>query len=115
VIKKKSLAFAVDIVQLCKFLTDNKKEYIMSKQLIKSGTAVGALVRESEHAESPLDFIHKLSIALKEANESVYWLELLKEVGYISIKTFEKYKTDCQELVKILVSIIKSSKAKLTK
>ncbi len=83
VIKIKSFAFALNIVKLYQYLTDSKKEYILSKQMLRSGTAIGALVRESEHAESKADFIHKLSIALKEANESEYWLDLLYKSDYI--------------------------------
>lgn len=77
VIKIKSFAFALRLVKLFQFLTQEKKEYILSKQLLRNGTAIGALVREAEHAESKLDFIHKLAIAQKEANESDYWLKLL--------------------------------------
>lgn len=76
VIKSKSFAFALRIVKLYKYLSTTHNEYVLSKQLLRSGTAIGALVRESEHAESKADFIHKLSIALKEANETDYWLEL---------------------------------------
>jgi four helix bundle protein len=75
IIKIKSFAFSLRIVRLYQFLTESKREFILSKQLLRSGTAIGALVRESEHAESKADFIHKLSIALKEANESAYWLD----------------------------------------
>ena len=79
VIKTKSFAFAIRIVRLYKFLTDSKNEYTLSKQLLRSGTSVGAMVRESEHAESKAGFRHKLAIAQKEINESIYWLELLNE------------------------------------
>ncbi|MER0439283.1 four helix bundle protein [Emticicia sp. W12TSBA100-4] len=79
VIKSKSFAFALRIVKLYKYLSTTHNEYVLSKQLLRSGTAIGALVRESEHAESKADFIHKLSIALKEANETDYWLELLSQ------------------------------------
>ncbi len=115
VIRDKSFVFAVKVVRLNKILIENKREYILSKQLMKSGTSVGALVRESEHAESRPDFIHKLSIALKEANESMYWLDLLKETDYIKNNTYESFKINCQELIKLLVSIIKTSKTKLKK
>jgi four helix bundle protein len=77
IIKLKSFSFALQIVKLYQFLSSEKKEFVLSKQLLRSGTSVGALVSESEHAESKLDFIHKLAIAQKEANESSYWLELL--------------------------------------
>lgn len=83
IIKEKSFAFAIDIVNLYKVLTD-RKEFVLSKQLLRSGTSIGANVRESEHAQSKADFIHKLSISLKEANETEYWLDLLYETKYLS-------------------------------
>ena len=85
---------------------------MLSKQLKRSGTAPGALVRESEHAESKKDFVHKLSIALKEANESEYWLQMIKEGMYISEKEFQSINKDCIEIIKILAAIIKTSKTK---
>lgn len=88
----------------------DKNEYVLSKQVLRSGTAVGALVRESEHAESKADFIHKLSIALKEANETDYWIELLYESGTIDKNSFESIKPQITELIKLLVSIVKTSK-----
>lgn len=87
IIKNKSFNFAVRIVNLNKFLQD-KKEFILSKQILRSGTSVGAMIRESEHAESNADFIHKLAIAQKEANETMYWLELLYNTKYIDKKMF---------------------------
>ncbi len=110
VIKDKSFLFAIRIVNLYKYLAENKREYVLSKQLLRSGTAVGALIRESEHAESKADFIHKLSISLKEANESEYWLLLLKETDYINAVEFENMNNDLTELLKLLTSIIKTSK-----
>ena len=86
-------------------------EYVLAKQLFRSGTAIGALVREAEHAESRADFIHKLAIALKEANETQYWLELLHKADYIDEKGFDSINQDCIELLKLLISIIKSAKA----
>lgn len=86
-------------------------EYVLAKQLLRSGTAIGALVREAEHAESRADFIHKLAIALKEANETQYWLELLHKADYIDEKGFDSINQDCIELLKLLISIIKSAKA----
>ena len=82
----------------------------MSKQLLRSGTAIGALVRESEHAESKADFVHKLSISLKEANEKEYWLDLLYETSFLDASTFTVLQQDIKELLKILVSIIKTTK-----
>lgn len=109
IVKDKSFAFSLRIIKLFKFL-QNEKEYIMSKQLLRSATSVGALVREAEQAESKADFIHKLAIALKEANETEYWLELLFKSDYINEKQFNSLITDCSELLKLLTSIIKKSK-----
>ena len=110
VVKEKSLEFAIRIVNLYKYLIDTKKEFIMSKQLLRSGTAIGALVRESEHAESKADFIHKLSVALKEANETDYWLELLYRTEYLTEKQYQSINNNIVELLKLLISIIKKSK-----
>ena len=99
IIKDKSFAFALRIVNLYKFLSD-KKEFVLSKQLLRSGTAIGALVRESEHAESKADFIHKLAIAQKEANETDYWIELLYQSGYLDDKQYKSLKIDIEELLK---------------
>ena len=113
IIRDKTLNFGKRIVRLCKYLEEDKKEYVLSKQVKRSGTAPGALVRESEFAESKKDFIHKLNIALKEANETEYWLILLKEGNYISEKEFISMQTDCVEIIKILVSIVKTTKNSL--
>lgn len=110
VVKEKSFAFAIRIVNLYKFLTSEKKEFVLSKQLLRSGTAVGALVREAEQGESKADFVHKLAIALKEANETEYWLELLHQTEYLEQKAFESIHKDNVELLKLLTSIIKTSK-----
>ncbi len=110
VIKDKSFDFAVRIVRLCQILVTDKKEFVLSKQLLRSGTSVGAMIREAEHAESKLDFKHKLSIAQKEINETIYWLELLKETNYISISDFENINTDAVEILKLLTTIIKTTK-----
>jgi len=114
-IHSKSYKFALRIIKAYKYLVTEKKEYIISKQLMRSGTAIGALIKESEHAQSNADFINKLSIALKEANESEYWLMLLKDSGYIDGKLFASIHSDIKELIRILVSIIKSCKLKLAK
>ncbi len=92
VVKTKTFLFAIRIVKLYQFLTINKKEFVLSKQLLRSGTSVGAMVREAEHAESKHDFKHKLAIAQKEINESIYWLELLKETDYLTLEQFESLK-----------------------
>lgn len=110
VIKNKSLEFALRIVKVFQNLSGTKKEYVLSKQLLRSGTAIGALVRESEHAESKADFIHKLSIALKEANESDYWIELLYRSGYLAESEFQSLFSDLDEIIRLLVSIIKTAK-----
>jgi four helix bundle protein len=111
VLKNKSFAFALRIVKLYQFLTESNKEYVLFKQLLRSGTAIGALVREAEHAESKADFIHKLSIALKEANETEYWIELLQQSGYLNDNDFETLFNEITELLRLLISIIKSSKS----
>lgn len=110
VIKTKSFLFSVKIVNLYKLLVQEKKEFVISKQLLRSGSSIGALVRESEHAESKADFIHKLSIALKEANETEYWLDLLKETDYIGEKEYISFQADLKEILELLISIIKTSK-----
>ncbi|MEI6184710.1 MAG: four helix bundle protein [Bacteroidota bacterium] len=110
IIKKLSYEFAIEIVSLYKLISKDKNEYILSKQILRSGTSIGALVREAEQAESKADFIHKLAIALKEANETSYWLDLLKDTEYITETTYLAYKNDIDILLKLLVSIIKTSK-----
>ena len=112
IIKLKSFDFALRIVKLYQFLAEQKKEFVLSKQLLRSGTAIGAMIRESEHAESKSDFIHKLSIALKEANETEYWIELLYKSGFIDEKSFQSIQKDIEELLKLLIAIIKTSKNK---
>lgn len=112
-IKTKSFAFAVRIVRLNQFLSTKKKEFVLSKQLLRSGTAIGALYREAEQAESRADFIHKLAIAQKECNESLYWIELLKETEYLTMQQFESLHSEATELLKLLTSIIKTTKAKI--
>ncbi|MBF4492097.1 four helix bundle protein [Flavobacterium sp. JLP] len=109
IIKDKSFAFAIDIVNLYKVLSE-KKEFVLSRQVLRSGTSIGANVRESEHAQSKADFIHKLSISLKEANETEYWLDLLHETKYLSDIEFQNIKPKIIELLRLLTSIIKTSK-----
>jgi four helix bundle protein len=113
VIKTRSFSFAICIVNLFQYLQTEKKEYILSKQLLRSGTSVGAMVREAEHSESKLDFIHKMAIAQKEINETIYWLELLKGTEYLSAEQFESINRDAVELIKMITSIIKTTKANL--
>jgi four helix bundle protein len=111
IVRDKSFAFALRIVKLYKYLTADKKEYVLSKQVLRSGTAIGALVREAEQAESKNDFIHKLAIALKEAAETEYWLELLFRSDYLEEKSYLSIHSDLKELLRLLTSIIKTSKA----
>ena len=111
IIKEKSFLFAIEIVGLYKVLAE-RKEFVLSKQLLRSGTSIGANVREAEHAQSKADFIHKLSISLKEANETEYWLDLLYETKYVSQTEFENIKPKIIELLKLLTSIINTSKTK---
>ncbi len=110
VIQSKSYHFAIRIVELYKLIICEKKEFVMSKQVLRSGTAIGALIREAEHAQSKADFINKVNIALKEANETVYWLELLKDTAYLDEEHFESIHKDAVELVKILIKIVKTSR-----
>lgn len=112
-IQRKSLEFAIGVVRLYKHMVERKKEYVLSKQLLRSGTAIGALVREAEHAQSKPDFLNKMNVALKEANETVYWLMLLKETGYLSESEFQSQYSDAEELLKILASIVKTTKERL--
>lgn len=106
----KSKAFAVRIIKLYQYLSDERKEYVLSKQLLRSGTSIGANCREAARAQSKADFVAKLNISLKEAEESAYWLELLNETDYITKVQYESIYADCEELIKLLVSIIKSAK-----
>ena len=113
-IRDKSFLFAIRMVKLFKYLQSDKKEYIMSKQLMRSGTSVGAMVREAEHSESKKDFIHKMAIAQKEINETIYWLELLEATAFINKEQFIDLNTDAVEIIKIITTIIKNAKANLT-
>lgn len=110
IIKTKSFDFAIDIVHLYKELVSSHKEYVMSRQLLKSGTSIGANVREAEFAVSKPDFINKMSITLKEANETDYWLDLLNRTAFIEENAYLEYKSKMEEIIKLLVSIVKSSK-----
>lgn len=107
---QKSMDFAVRIVRLYQFLCTEKKEYVLSKQLLRSGTSVGANLREAKYAQSTSDFISKNSIAMKEISETEYWLELFFRTGYLTEKEYNSMNTDCSEIAKILTSIIKTTK-----
>ncbi len=110
IVKDKSYVFALKIIQIFKVLNKEQKEFILSKQLIRSGTAIGALIMESEHAQSKADFVNKLNIALKEANETVYWLRLLIDSGYLGRESADLLIEDCKELIRLLASIVKTMK-----
>ena len=111
VLKNKSYEFAITIVKTAQPLIATHKEFILSKQLSRSGTAIGALIREAEFAQSKLDFINKLSIALKEANETQYWISLLKDTSYLSEEVSKDLMKACNELISMLVASIKTAKA----
>lgn len=115
ILKDKSLVFSLSIIGLYKELTEQKKEFIISKQLLRSGTAVGALIYEGEFAQSSKDFINKYSISAKEANESLYWLVLLKDAGYISVEKYTELSGMCKELINMLVSSIKTIRKRIEK
>ena len=108
-----SKAFAIRIIRLSQYLQNEKKEFVLSKQLLRSGTSIGANVRESVHAQSPEDFIHKLNISLKESYETEYWIELLHETEYIDDQQFLSIMSDNKEITATLVKIIKTSKSKI--
>ena len=109
----KAIAFAIRTVKLYKILAEERKEYILSKQMLRSGTAIGALIKEAEHAESKADFLHKMSIALKEANETAYWLFLLHEGEWLSNEAFMLHENECKELIRLLASTVKTTKTNL--
>jgi four helix bundle protein len=113
IVKIKSFAFAVRIVRLYQFLCNERREFVLSKQLLRSGTSVGAMVREAEHAETKADFKHKMGIAQKEINETIYWLELLKETDYLTIEQFESIHADAIEIIKLITAIIKTTKSNI--
>jgi len=114
ILKTKSFRFAVRIVNLYKYLCEDKKEFVLSKQVLRSGTSVGANIREAEHSESKADFVHKMAIAQKEINETIYWLELMQETEYISKQEFESINIDAVEIIKMITSSIKTAKSNLT-
>lgn len=109
----KSKDLALRIIRMYKYLCDEKKEFVLSKQVLRSGTSIGANIREANRSQSKKDFIAKLNISLKEADETMYWLELLHESDYLDDDSFNSINTDTEELVKLLVSIIKSTKSNL--
>ena len=110
VIVDKSFAFAVRTVNLYKHLTETKHEYVIAKQILRSGTSIGANIKEAIRGQSKDDFAHKLNISLKEASETEYWLDLLVATDYITKEEYESIHNDCLELIKLLTAIIKSSR-----
>jgi len=112
-LRQKSYDFAVRIVKLCRYLSTEHKEFVLSKQVLRSGTAIGALIREAEFGQSKLDFINKLSIALKEANETDYWLALLLDTDLIEQKMYQSMKIDIDSIISLLVASIKTAKQNL--
>ena len=109
-VQDKSFRFSVRIVNLCKYLQTEKKEYILSKQILRCGTSIGANIAEAQQAQSRADFINKLNISLKEAYETDYWLRLIHETQYLDAEAFQSIFADCCELEKLLISIIKTTK-----
>ena len=110
IIKEKSFLLAIRIIKLYKYLSETKKEYVLSKQLLRSGTSIGANIRESQNAESSADFVHKLAISQKETDETLYWLELLKETSYISPDEYQSISSDVTEILKMIRSAIITKK-----
>lgn len=113
ILKEKSFALALRIIKLYKFLVENKKEYVMSKQVLRSGTSVGAMIREAQNAESKMDFVHKLAIAQKECDESLYWLELLVQSDYITDESFKSVYGETEQVFKMIKSAILTTKKNL--
>lgn len=111
IISYKSKAFAIRIIRMYQWLTGEKREYILCKQCLRSGTSIGANVREGLNSQSKAEFIAKLQISIKEANETMYWLELLYETEYITREMYDSIYPECVELFKLLTSIIKTTKA----
>ena len=111
VLYDKAYAFAVRIVRMYQFLSTERKEFILSKQVVRSGTSIGANVSEAGHAHTRPDFIHKLTIAAKEANETLYWLQLLRDTSYISDEAFISIEQDIRELQKLLTASLNTAKA----
>ena len=112
VVRNKAMEFAIRVVNLYRYLSSQKNEFILSKQLLRSGTSIGANLNEAEEAFSYKDFASKIYISLKEARETEYWLELLFRTDYIGQKEYESIKADCEEILKLLVSITKTIRQK---
>ena len=110
VVREKSKAFAIRTIRFVRYLQTEKKDFVLSNQILRSGTSIGANVRESKNAQSTADFINKLNISLKEAYETDYWLRLIHETQYLDAEAFQSIFADCCELEKLLISIIKTTK-----
>lgn len=108
-IADKTKQFAVRIIRLYQYIVNDRKEYVLSKQVLRSGTSIGANVREALQGQSKKDFRSKMNIALKEATETNYWLELLYETDYLNKTQFESINNDCTEIIRILISIVKNT------
>ena len=113
IVGEKSFLFAVRIVKLYKYLCSEKREFVLSKQLLRSGTSIGANVREALQAQGKRDFLSKINIALKEANEAQYWIELLHATDFLDDKENESLWSDCNEIISILISIVKTTRRNL--
>jgi four helix bundle protein len=115
VLSEKAYAFALRMIKLYQYMAQEHREYVLSKQILRSGTSIGANIEESIHAQSKTDFIHKLSIAQKEASETNYWLRLLRDSNYLSEKLSISLLNDCEEIQRLLTASIKTSKSNLNK
>lgn len=113
-IESKSMAFAIQIVRLYQDLTAEQREYVLSKQLLRSGTSIGANIREAVQGFSRKDFVYKMNIALKECSETLYWLELLHETDYLSDEAYQRISSEAMDLLKLLTSIVKTAKQTLS-
>lgn len=114
-IEVKSYDFAIRIVNLHKYLNRQKEIHSLSNQMLRSGTAIGALIQEAVHAQSKADFLNKMNVSLKEANETMYWIRLLHSTHYLKDNEFASIHKDCEEIVKLLASIVKTTKASLNR
>ncbi|MCX6152792.1 MAG: four helix bundle protein [Candidatus Kapabacteria bacterium] len=115
IVKERSFKFSVRIIRLYTYLTKDKKEYVLSKQLLRCGTSIGANIREALNGESKMDFVHKFAIAQKECDETLYWIELLKEAEILNQKEFDSIYPEAEELLKMIRSIIMKTKTNLKK
>ncbi len=115
IVATKSYTFAIQTIRLYKLLSEERKEFVLSKQLLRSGTSICAQIKEAEHAQSSADFLHKMNIALKEANETEYWISLLKDTEFINQDEYSTINHDCSEVLRLLISIVKTTKSNLIK